>query len=183
MLGEAKPTGRHRRMLAEALARADVMLAEAIDRVKTSKEDRALVAVGGGSILVPDRIPGVSEVIRPEHFDTANAVGAAIASVSGQVDRIFHVGRGRAAGGPRRGVRRGARARGRGGRRPRHGADRRAGRDPARLPHLAIAPDPRQGRRHPRRPLGAATSRRPGPAGTPGRPGRPDPTSPPATAT
>jgi hypothetical protein len=79
-------------MLGEALARADVMLAEAIDRVKTSKEDRALVAVGGGSILVPDRIPGISEVIRPEHFDTANAVGAAIASVSGQVDRIFHVG-------------------------------------------------------------------------------------------
>jgi hypothetical protein len=68
------------------------MLAEAIDRVKTSKEDRALVAVGGGSILVPDRIPGISEVIRPEHFDTANAVGAAIASVSGQVDRIFHLG-------------------------------------------------------------------------------------------
>src|SRR5262249_62131242 len=63
-----------------------------IDRVKTSREDRALVAVGGGSILVPDRIPGISEVIRPEHFDTANAVGAAIASVSGQVDRIFHVG-------------------------------------------------------------------------------------------
>jgi hypothetical protein len=79
-------------MLGEALVRADVMLAEAIDRVKTSKEDRALVAVGGGSILVPDRIPGISEVIRPEHFDTANAVGAAIASVSGQVDRIFHVG-------------------------------------------------------------------------------------------
>jgi hypothetical protein len=91
-LGDVKPKGRHRRMLDEALARADVMLAEAIDRVKTSKEDRALVAVGGGSILVPDRIPGISEVIRPEHFDTANAVGAAIASVSGQVDRIFHVG-------------------------------------------------------------------------------------------
>src|SRR2546430_742513 len=68
------------------------MLAEAIDRVKTSKEDRALVAVGGGSILVPDHIPGISEVIRPEHFDAANAVGAAIASVSGQVDRIFHLG-------------------------------------------------------------------------------------------
>ena len=65
---------------------------DAIDRMKTSKGDRTLVAVGGGSILVPDQMPGVSEVIRPEHFDTANAVGAAIASVSGQVDRIFHVG-------------------------------------------------------------------------------------------
>jgi hypothetical protein len=68
------------------------MLADAIDRVKTAKGDRALVAVGGGSILVPDDIPGVSEVIRPEHFDAANAIGAAIASVSGQVDRIFHFG-------------------------------------------------------------------------------------------
>ncbi len=91
-LGDPRLASRSRRLLAEALARTDVMLAEAIDRVKTSKEDRALVAVGGGSILVPDHIPGVSNVIRPEHFDTANAVGAAIASVSGQVDRIFHLG-------------------------------------------------------------------------------------------
>ena len=98
-LGDAGRTSRYRRILLDALARADVMLAEAIDRVKTSKEDRALVAVGGGSILVPDRIPGVSEVIRPEHFDAANAVGAAIASVSGQVDRIFHLGARRPAGG------------------------------------------------------------------------------------
>jgi hypothetical protein len=90
--GGANGIGRHKRMLAEALAQADVMLAEAIDRVKTSQEDRPLIAVGGGSILVPDRIPGVSEIIRPEHFDAANAVGAAIASVSGQVDRIFHLG-------------------------------------------------------------------------------------------
>jgi hypothetical protein len=90
--GGAHRTGRYRRLLAEALARSDVMLAEAIDRVKTSKEDRPLIAVGGGSILVPDRIPGVSQIVRPEHFDAANAVGAAIASVSGQVDRIFHLG-------------------------------------------------------------------------------------------
>jgi N-methylhydantoinase A/oxoprolinase/acetone carboxylase beta subunit len=91
-LGDRKRTGRHRQLLAAALARADQMLADAIDRMKTSKQDRALVAVGGGSILVPDRIPGVSEIIRPQHFDAANAVGAAIASVSGQVDRIFHLG-------------------------------------------------------------------------------------------
>jgi N-methylhydantoinase A/oxoprolinase/acetone carboxylase beta subunit len=90
--GRANGLGRHKRMLTEALARADVMLAEAIDRVKTSQEDRPLIAVGGGSILVPDRIPGVSEIVRPEHFDAANAVGAAIASVSGEVDRIFHLG-------------------------------------------------------------------------------------------
>jgi N-methylhydantoinase A/oxoprolinase/acetone carboxylase beta subunit len=93
-LGDPARAGRHRGMLDRALAQADVMLADAIDRMKTSRADCVLVAVGGGSILLPDRIPGVSEIIRPEHFDTANAVGAAIASVSGQVDRIFHVGPG-----------------------------------------------------------------------------------------
>jgi N-methylhydantoinase A/oxoprolinase/acetone carboxylase beta subunit len=93
-LGDAELAGGQQSLLTAALAQADVMLADAIDRMKTSREDRPLIAVGGGSILIPDRIPGVSEVIRPEHFDTANAVGAAIASVSGQIDRIFHLGTG-----------------------------------------------------------------------------------------
>ncbi|MEP7024645.1 MAG: hydantoinase/oxoprolinase family protein [Actinomycetota bacterium] len=93
-LGDPRLTGPHRELLGAALARADEMVADAIDRMKTSKADRPLVAVGGGSILLPDRIPGISEVIRPEHFDVANAVGAAIASVSGQVDRIFCLGPG-----------------------------------------------------------------------------------------
>jgi N-methylhydantoinase A/oxoprolinase/acetone carboxylase beta subunit len=93
-LGTPGLAGRQQALLLDALARADVMLADAIDRMKTSKGDRALIAVGGGSILVPDEIPGISEVVRPEHFDAANAVGAAIASVSGQVDRIFHPGPG-----------------------------------------------------------------------------------------
>ena len=93
-LGRAERTAQHQRLLSAALARADEMLADAIDRVKTSREDRPLIAVGGGSILVPDKVPGVSEVIRPEYFDAANAVGAAIASVSGQIDRIFHPGSG-----------------------------------------------------------------------------------------
>ncbi|MGH3396297.1 MAG: hydantoinase/oxoprolinase N-terminal domain-containing protein [Streptosporangiaceae bacterium] len=86
---------RPRRGLLEAAARAaDVKLAEAIDRVKTAKGDLTLIAVGGGSVLIPDELPGVSEVLRPDHFDAANAIGAAIASVSGQVDRIFHFGPG-----------------------------------------------------------------------------------------
>ena len=93
-LGDPGRAARQRDLLARALAQADVALADAIDRMKTSRDDCSLIAVGGGSILIPDRIPGVSEVIRPEHFDTANAVGAAIASVSGQIDRIFHLGSG-----------------------------------------------------------------------------------------
>jgi N-methylhydantoinase A/oxoprolinase/acetone carboxylase beta subunit len=92
VLGEPRRAVPYRALLTDAAARADALLADAIDRVKTAKGDHPLIAVGGGSILVPDDVPGVSEVIRPEHFDAANAIGAAIASVSGQVDRIFHFG-------------------------------------------------------------------------------------------
>src|SRR5580700_3288599 len=62
-LGDAGLIGRHRGLLQSAAKRADEMLADAIDRVKTAKGDRALIAVGGGSILVPDDLPGISEVI------------------------------------------------------------------------------------------------------------------------
>jgi N-methylhydantoinase A/oxoprolinase/acetone carboxylase beta subunit len=93
-LGDRGRTGEHHEVLTAALERADAMLAEAIDRVKTSREDRPLIAVGGGSILIPDALPGISEIHRPDHHDVANAIGAAIASVSGEVDRIFHLGPG-----------------------------------------------------------------------------------------
>jgi N-methylhydantoinase A/oxoprolinase/acetone carboxylase beta subunit len=93
-LGDPARTGPFARPLADAIRLADAELADAIDRVKTAKGDLTLIAVGGGSILIPDELPGVSEVIRPDHFDAANAIGAAIASVSGQVDRIFHFGPG-----------------------------------------------------------------------------------------
>jgi N-methylhydantoinase A/oxoprolinase/acetone carboxylase beta subunit len=64
-------------------------LEDAIDRMKTDAGDVRLVAVGGGAFLVPDRLAGVSEVIRVPHGDCANAVGAAIAQVSGETDQVY----------------------------------------------------------------------------------------------
>jgi N-methylhydantoinase A/oxoprolinase/acetone carboxylase beta subunit len=90
-IGSSQPASATAPLLARALELADAMLADAVDRVKTAQGDRPLIAVGGGSGLVPDRLPGVSEVIRPTHYEVANAIGATIASVSGQVDRIFHL--------------------------------------------------------------------------------------------
>ena len=81
-------------LLSPALEWADAALADAIDRVKLSRAARPLIVVGGGSVLVPEELPGASEVHRPDHFDVANAIGAAIAMVSGQVDRIFDLGPG-----------------------------------------------------------------------------------------
>lgn len=49
-----------------------------------------MIAVGGGSILMPERL-GDLDVIRPENFGVANAVGAAIAQISGEVDRVFNL--------------------------------------------------------------------------------------------
>ncbi|WP_078429249.1 hydantoinase/oxoprolinase N-terminal domain-containing protein [Alkalihalobacterium alkalinitrilicum] len=60
-----------------------------IDKMKTSNVDLPAVLVGGGSILMPDKLAGTSEVIRPLHYQYANAIGAAIAQVSGEVDRMW----------------------------------------------------------------------------------------------
>jgi N-methylhydantoinase A/oxoprolinase/acetone carboxylase beta subunit len=76
-------------LAALALARMAEMLSEGVDRMKTEAGDVPLLAVGGGSFLIPDRLEGCSAVIRVEHHAVANAVGAAIAQASGEVDRIF----------------------------------------------------------------------------------------------
>jgi len=71
------------------LAEAARMLEEAVDRMKAEAAAVPLLAVGGGAFLVPDRLPGVAEVLRPENAAVANAVGAAIAQVSGEADQVF----------------------------------------------------------------------------------------------
>ena len=74
-----------RKVLAEAARMAE----EAIDRMKTEAGDVPLIAVGGGAFLIPEKLPGISQVIHVQHGDCANAVGAAIAQVSGECDQIF----------------------------------------------------------------------------------------------
>ena len=64
-------------------------LEEDIDRMKAEAGDVPLLAVGGGAFLVPDRLPGISRIVRVPHGNCANAVGAAIAQVSGEADQVF----------------------------------------------------------------------------------------------
>jgi N-methylhydantoinase A/oxoprolinase/acetone carboxylase beta subunit len=76
--------------LAQAvLGAAQAALDDTIDRMKTEAGPVPLIAVGGGAFLVPDRLLGVSQVIRVPHGDCANAVGAAIAQVSGETDQVY----------------------------------------------------------------------------------------------
>jgi hypothetical protein len=72
-----------------ALAWVDEQIQILSDRMKASRQALPLIAVGGGSHLVADRVEGVSEVIKPAHFAVANAYGAAIAEASGEVDRVY----------------------------------------------------------------------------------------------
>lgn len=65
------------------------LVADAVDRMKTSVDEIPLILVGGGSVLVHQDIPGVSEVIIPEHAGVANAIGASIAQVGGVVDKVY----------------------------------------------------------------------------------------------
>jgi N-methylhydantoinase A/oxoprolinase/acetone carboxylase beta subunit len=67
------------------------MVEEAVDKMKISAGDVPVIVVGGGSILVTDTVKGASGVIKPEHYEVANAIGAAIAQVSGSIDGVFDV--------------------------------------------------------------------------------------------
>lgn len=73
------------RVLHEIRARVNL----AVDRMKTDATPVPVILVGGGSLLIQHDIEGTTEIIRPPHFAVANAVGAAIAQVGGECDRIF----------------------------------------------------------------------------------------------
>lgn len=61
----------------------------AIDRIRTNSQDLPVILVGGGSILVSRPLRGAPDIRRPPNHDVANAVGAAIAEVSGEIDGYF----------------------------------------------------------------------------------------------
>ena len=78
-----------RAMVTAALESVEQRIADAIERMKTSADPIPVVLVGGGSILLRDHIPGTLRVIRPNNFAVANAIGAAIAQVGGEVERVY----------------------------------------------------------------------------------------------
>jgi len=71
------------------LDRFKTMLETGIDRMKTAADDAYVIVVGGGGFLVPDALKGAAQIVRPAHSSVANAVGAAIAQVGSQVEKVF----------------------------------------------------------------------------------------------
>jgi N-methylhydantoinase A/oxoprolinase/acetone carboxylase beta subunit len=76
-------------LIRAALAEIGGKIEDAVDRMKTEAGEEPLIAVGGGAFLVPETVSGVSRVIRVPHGECANAVGAAIAQISGETDQIY----------------------------------------------------------------------------------------------
>jgi N-methylhydantoinase A/oxoprolinase/acetone carboxylase beta subunit len=72
-----------------ALDDMHAQIEDAIDQIKVSAAPLPLILVGGGSILLSRPLAGTSEVLRPQHAEVANAVGAAIALVSGRVNKLY----------------------------------------------------------------------------------------------
>ncbi|QPG75302.1 hypothetical protein FOA43_002653 [Brettanomyces nanus] len=64
------------------------MLEKVIDRMKTSPDDISVLAVGGGSFMVPETLEGATQVIKPLYYSVANAIGAAMGKISSEVHVI-----------------------------------------------------------------------------------------------
>ncbi|AZS39132.1 hydantoinase/oxoprolinase family protein [Microbacterium oxydans] len=67
------------------------ILEDSIDRMKPNAAPVPVILVGGGGIIAPTVLDGVAELIRPDHFGAANAVGAALGEVAGQIEKIYRV--------------------------------------------------------------------------------------------
>ena len=76
-------------LVAAVLARVRETCEDVIDRMKTSADPTPVVLVGGGSVVVPAKLAPAAEILRPDHYDVANAIGAAIAQCSGEIERVF----------------------------------------------------------------------------------------------
>ena len=77
-----------KKLIAKARETIMTMAENAVERSRLSPEPLPVIVVGGGSVLIEDRIGGL-KAVKPPHFACANAVGAAIAQISGEIDRIY----------------------------------------------------------------------------------------------
>ena len=85
----ARVSGLDAKLVDAAVTKIHRIVEDGIDRMKTSGADAPLILVGGGSILIDRELKGVSEVITNESAGVANAIGASIAQIGGEVDKVY----------------------------------------------------------------------------------------------
>jgi N-methylhydantoinase A/oxoprolinase/acetone carboxylase beta subunit len=62
---------------------------DSIDAMKVSSDDVDVILVGGGSIILPEKLVGAKSVTKHEHGGVANAIGSAISKVSGTYEQLI----------------------------------------------------------------------------------------------
>lgn len=75
-------------IIAAATREMSRMLNAGIEKMKPSSDPLPVVLVGGGAVLVTGDLEAASEILRPEHSGVANAIGAAIAQIGGEAERM-----------------------------------------------------------------------------------------------
>jgi len=73
----------------DVISEIQTRIEDVVDQLKLSAAPVPVILVGGGNILAKDSLAGASDVLRPEHAGVANAIGAAIAQVGGQVEKVY----------------------------------------------------------------------------------------------
>ena len=74
----------------KAMAVIRSLVEDSVDAMKVSNADVDLILVGGGSIILPEKLSGAASVLKPEHFGCANAIGSAISKVSGTYEKLMN---------------------------------------------------------------------------------------------
>ena len=74
----------------QAMDAIRALVEDSVDAMKVSNADVDLILVGGGSIILPEKIAGAASVLKPEHFGCANAIGSAISKVSGTYEKLMN---------------------------------------------------------------------------------------------
>jgi len=65
------------------------VLDQAIEMMKPGGKDIPVILVGGGAVLVTEGLKAASRVYRPENAGVANAIGAAIAQIGAEAERML----------------------------------------------------------------------------------------------
>lgn len=61
---------------------------QAVDHMLPGPDPLPVILVGGGSVILDAEYAGL-EIVQPEHYQVANAVGASIAQVSGEFEQVY----------------------------------------------------------------------------------------------
>jgi N-methylhydantoinase A/oxoprolinase/acetone carboxylase beta subunit len=78
-----------KRLVEDGVVEMHRIVEAGLDRMKTSGDAAPLILVGGGAVLINRDLKGTSEVCTHSDAGVANAIGASIAQIGGETDKVY----------------------------------------------------------------------------------------------